>query len=151
MKTRQRNGLIFYSSKRLNDSKVGVFCIEMVNGHIRYVFGVMADSYRSHRKSGASLRGESLRALTDHLDSGLDDGHWHDVSVQRPLLGEHVLRVDGDVVQLFVEPLTHEFVRKASSSRREYTRVSRLRQIHRRHLATNVAGQLSNVVRKQQS
>jgi len=60
-----------------------------------------------------------LRALTDHLDVGLDDGQWHDVSVLRPLLGEHVLTVDGDVVQLSVQPLTNDFVRKvnpASSS-----------------------------------
>ena len=105
---------MFYSSKRLDGSRVGVFCIELVDGHIRYVFGVTADGYRSHR----GLRGEGLRALTDHLDAGLDDGHWHDVSVLRPLLGEHVLRVDGDVVQLVVEPLTREFVRKVRRRRR---------------------------------
>ena len=109
MKTRKRNGLIFYSSKRLNDSRVGVFCIELVDGHIRYVFGLTANSHRGHRRQGA---GEGLRALTDHLDTGLDDGYWHDVAVLRPLTGEHLLRVDGDVVQLVVEPMNSEFVRK---------------------------------------
>jgi len=118
MKTRNRNGLMFYSYKRLNDSRLGVFCVELVDGHIRYVFGVLAD--RGGRGVGVGRSGEGLKALTDHLDTGLDDGRWHDVSVHRPLLGEHVLRVDGDVVQLVVEPLTHDFVRKVSYTHRHH-------------------------------
>ena len=99
---------MFYSSKRLNGSQLGVFSIEMVDGHIRYVFGVMADSHRGR----GGQRGEGLRALTDRLDSARDDGQWHDVSVLRPVPGEHILRVDGDVVQMVIDPLTSEFVRK---------------------------------------
>jgi len=116
MKTRKRNGLIFYSSKRLSGSRVGIFSIELVDGHIRYVFGVTSDrTRRGGGGAGADLQvggGDDLRSLTDHLDTGLDDGRWHDVGVHRPLLGEHVLRVDGDVVQLVVHPLTQEFVGK---------------------------------------
>ena len=57
MKTRQRNGLVFYSSKRLDAARLGVFCVELVDGHVRYVFGVTptrqrgtgSDAGRRHR------------------------------------------------------------------------------------------------------
>ena len=118
MKTRKRNGLMFYSSRRLDAARLGVFGVELVDGHVRYVFGVMTDARRVRAGQRAGDDG-GLRALTDHLETAVDDGRWHDVAVHRPLLGEHVLRVDGDVVQLAVEPLTHEFVRKVSSGKRQ--------------------------------
>jgi len=95
---------MFYSAKRLSGSQLGVFCVELVDGHVRYVFGVLTNDRRG------------LHELIDHLDSAIDDGRWHDVSVHRPLLGEHVLRVDGDVVQLIVDPPTHEFIRQVRLS-----------------------------------
>jgi len=61
MKTRKREGLIFYSSKRLDRSLLAVFCIELVHGHVRYVFGVTTDGYSRQR----GLLGERL------LDYGL--------------------------------------------------------------------------------
>ena len=120
MRTRKRDGLMFYSSKRLDQSRLAVFCVELVHGHVRYVFGVMTDGYPGQRR----LQGEGLRSLTDHLDVGLDDGQWHDVTVLRPLLGEHVLTVDGDVVQVGVQPLTNDFVRKVSFGRCRHSFIS---------------------------
>ena len=76
MKTTQANALIFYGGG--NDD--GDFLsIELVSGHVRYVFDV----------------GSGVRVLVDRLAVPLNDNAWHTVTVLRPIVRRQLLIVDG--------------------------------------------------------
>ena len=79
MKTQQSEGLIFYSG--FGGSGKDFLAIEMVNGHIRYVFDL----------------GGGSRAIRDGYGHTLNDNRWHDIGVVRPNLNRHVLIVDDSV------------------------------------------------------
>jgi len=56
--------------------------VELVNGVIRYVFGAVSNEAAAPRAVRANVR-ESLA-----------DDEWHEVSILRPTLSQHILRVD---------------------------------------------------------
>lgn len=74
IKTTQANGIIAYS-----EGTEDFICIELVNGHVRYVYNV----------------GSGVRVVRSTLSSPVNDNKWHDVGILRPALHQHILRVDG--------------------------------------------------------
>lgn len=76
VKTTQNNALMFYGGGN-NDGDF--LSIELVSGHIRYVFDV----------------GSGVRMLADRHGAPLNDNAWHAVSVLRPTVRRQVLIVDG--------------------------------------------------------
>ncbi|XP_023315874.1 neurexin-1 isoform X2 [Trichogramma pretiosum] len=77
-KTREANGLILYNSGRERD----FIAVELVNGHIHYVFDL----------------GDGPVRLRDSTKSRLNDGKWHAVTIARPAPKRHTLAVDDHVV-----------------------------------------------------
>ncbi|KAK9310047.1 hypothetical protein QLX08_000515 [Tetragonisca angustula] len=76
-KTREANGLILYNAGRERD----FIAVELVNGHIHYVFDL----------------GDGPVRVRDTSRSRLNDGKWHAVSIGRPAPKRHTLAVDDHV------------------------------------------------------
>lgn len=80
-KTLEPNGIIFYNGGRKSD----FICIELVNGHIHYIFDM----------------GDGPITLRDKSKIHLNDNRWHSVSVRRPAPKVHTLTVD-DTIETYV-------------------------------------------------
>ncbi|XP_051160690.1 neurexin-1 [Leptopilina boulardi] len=76
-KTREPNGLIFFNAGRERD----FIAVELVNGHITYVFDL----------------GDGPVKIRDTSKSKLNDSKWHAVSIGRPAPKRHTLAVDDHV------------------------------------------------------
>lgn len=76
-KTREANGLILYNAGRERD----FIAVELVNGHVHYVFDL----------------GDGPVRIRDTSKSKLNDGKWHAVSIGRPASKRHTLAVDDHV------------------------------------------------------
>ncbi|XP_068987141.1 neurexin 1 isoform X10 [Bombus flavifrons] len=76
-RTRESNGLILYNAGRERD----FIAVELVNGHIHYVFDL----------------GDGPVRVRDTSRSRLNDGKWHAVSIGRPAPKRHTLAVDDHV------------------------------------------------------
>ncbi|KAL0121241.1 hypothetical protein PUN28_008721 [Cardiocondyla obscurior] len=76
-KTREANGLILYNAGREHD----FIAVELVNGHVHYVFDL----------------GDGAVRVRDTSKSKLNDGKWHAVSIGRPASKRHTLAVDDHV------------------------------------------------------
>ena len=74
LRTTQPNGIIMYSG---GGKGKDFMALELVNGHVSYVFNV----------------GSGPRVVRVH-HRPINDNKWHDISIVRPTLNEHVLRVD---------------------------------------------------------
>jgi hypothetical protein len=103
MKTTQRYGLLFYSSRDIGGGYRRVFAVEMWNGHIRYIYGTISGADVGQQpsvgveSSGSITGAEGLRVMTDNSPRSLDDDRWHGVSVLRPNAKVHILQVDDAV------------------------------------------------------
>ncbi|XP_076289211.1 neurexin 1 isoform X2 [Lasioglossum baleicum] len=86
-KTREANGLILFNSGRERD----FIAVELVNGHIQYVFDL----------------GDGPVRFKDISRSRLNDGKWHAVSIGRPAPKKHTLAVD-DHVTVFTSQGSNE-------------------------------------------
>ena len=76
-KTREANGLILFNAGRERD----FIAVELVNGHVHYVFDL----------------GDGPVRVRDSSRSRLNDGKWHAVSIGRPAPKRHTLAVDDHV------------------------------------------------------
>ncbi|XP_029177098.1 neurexin-1-like isoform X2 [Nylanderia fulva] len=76
-KTREGNGLILFNGGREHD----FIAVELVNGHIHYVFDL----------------GDGAVRVRDTSKTKLNDGKWHAVSIGRPASKRHTLAVDDHV------------------------------------------------------
>lgn len=76
-KTREANGLILFNAGREHD----FIAVELVNGHVHYVFDL----------------GDGAVRVRDTSRSKLNDGKWHTVSIGRPASKRHTLAVDDHV------------------------------------------------------
>ncbi|XP_023287827.1 neurexin-3, partial [Orussus abietinus] len=76
-KTREPNGLLLYNAGRERD----FIAVELVNGHIHYVFDL----------------GDGPVRVRDNSRSKLNDGRWHAVNIGRPAPKRHTLAVDDHV------------------------------------------------------
>ncbi|XP_076378751.1 neurexin 1 isoform X3 [Megalopta genalis] len=76
-KTKEANGLILFNAGRERD----FIAVELVNGHIQYVFDL----------------GDGPVRVRDNSRSRLNDGKWHAVSIGRPAPKRHTLAVDDHV------------------------------------------------------
>ncbi|XP_025992854.2 neurexin-1 isoform X3 [Solenopsis invicta] len=76
-KTREANGLILYNAGREHD----FIAVELVNGHVHYVFDL----------------GDGAVRVRDTSKTKLNDGKWHAVSIGRPASKRHTLSVDDHV------------------------------------------------------
>ncbi|XP_076226293.1 neurexin 1 isoform X6 [Nomia melanderi] len=76
-KTREANGLILFNAGRERD----FIAVELVNGHVHYVFDL----------------GDGPVRVRDNSRSRLNDGKWHAVSIGRPAPKRHTLAVDDHV------------------------------------------------------
>ncbi|CAK9814938.1 Nrxn1 [Anthophora quadrimaculata] len=76
-KTREANGLILYNAGRERD----FIAVELVNGHVHYVFDL----------------GDGPVRVRDTSRSKLNDGKWHAVSIGRLAPKRHTLAVDDHV------------------------------------------------------
>ncbi|ELU16319.1 hypothetical protein CAPTEDRAFT_22004, partial [Capitella teleta] len=76
LKTTQPDGLIMYSGSGITGKDF--LTIEMVNGHLRYVYDV----------------GSGPRVVRSKYKGPLNDNDWHHVAILRPTLNQHILRVD---------------------------------------------------------
>ncbi len=74
LKTTQPNGLIMYNGDGTGD----FFALELVNGHIQYVYNV----------------GSGPRFVPSMLDQKINDNKWHEIGVLRTSLEQFILRVD---------------------------------------------------------
>lgn len=75
MKTTQSIGLVLYSGVA---SSKDFMAIEIVGGQLRYVFDV----------------GSGVRVVQPVTPRPVNDNRWHEVTVVRPSVTQHVLRVD---------------------------------------------------------
>ncbi|KAJ8674025.1 hypothetical protein QAD02_005287, partial [Eretmocerus hayati] len=80
-KTREANGLILYNAGRERDRERDFIAVELVNGHIHYVFDL----------------GDGPVRLRDSTKTRLNDGKWHAVSIARPAPKRHTLAIDDHV------------------------------------------------------
>ncbi|KMQ96394.1 neurexin-3b-alpha-like protein [Lasius niger] len=76
-KTREANGLILFNAGREHD----FIAVELVNGHVHYVFDL----------------GDGAVRVRDTSKTKLNDGKWHAVSIGRPASKRHTLAVDDHV------------------------------------------------------
>lgn len=74
VRTTQPEGLLMYSG---GDKGKDFMAVELVGGHLRYIFNV----------------GSGPRVMRAH-HKPINDNQWHDVSIIRPTLTEHILHVD---------------------------------------------------------
>lgn len=79
-KTLEPNGLLFYNGGRRSD----FVAIELVNGHIHYVFDL----------------GDGPITIRDKSRIHMNDNRWHSVSIRRPGPKTHTLTVD-DTIEVF--------------------------------------------------
>lgn len=75
LKTTQSTGLIFFSGL---GSEKDFLAVELYSGHLRYVFDV----------------GSGTRLIEDRLPGSVNDNRWHEVTLLRPSINQHLLRVD---------------------------------------------------------
>jgi len=64
--------------------------VELVNGVVRYVFGAMGGEGTGDGEALAS----APRVVRANYRGSLADDEWHEVSILRPTLSQHILRVD---------------------------------------------------------
>lgn len=80
-KTLEPNGILFFNGGKKND----FICIELVNGHIHYIFDM----------------GDGPVTIRDKSKVHMNDNRWHTVSIRRPGPKIHSLMVD-DTLETFV-------------------------------------------------
>ena len=93
LRTVQSVGLLLFAGKlpggrsATSTSSAGgdFIAVELVNGVIRYVFGKVGND------SDEALAPRIVRA---NVRESLADDEWHEVSILRPTLNQHILRVD---------------------------------------------------------
>ncbi|XP_049784610.1 neurexin-1 isoform X4 [Schistocerca cancellata] len=73
-KTREANGLILYNGGRGHD----FVAVELVSGHLHYVFNL----------------GDGAVRVRDNARASLNDNQWHAVTIGRPSARQHTLMVD---------------------------------------------------------
>ena len=91
-RTVQSGGLLLFAgrlpvgrSATSTSSPGGDFiAVELVNGVIRYVFGAMGDIDET----------SAPHVVRANVRESLADDEWHEVSILRPTLSQHILRVD---------------------------------------------------------
>lgn len=76
-KTLEPNGLLFYNGGKRND----FIAVELVNGHIHYVFD----------------QGDGSVTIRDKARVHMNDNRWHSVSIRRPGPRTHTLIVDDSI------------------------------------------------------
>lgn len=76
-KTTEMDGLLFYNGGKKQD----FLAVELVNGHIYYVFNL----------------GDGVVTMKDKLKNFLNDNRWHSVSIRRATPKIHTLQVDNDL------------------------------------------------------
>ncbi len=74
-KTLEANGLLMYNAGRGGQD---FFAVELVNGHIHYVFNL----------------GYGSISIKDNAPKALNDNEWHSVTIGRPSKYKHTLLVD---------------------------------------------------------
>ncbi|XP_077296865.1 neurexin 1 isoform X2 [Arctopsyche grandis] len=79
-KTLEPNGILVYNGGKKQD----FIAIELVNGHVHYVFNL----------------GDGIITMKDKAKAPLNDNRWHSVSVRRPIPKIHTLTVD-DTFEVF--------------------------------------------------
>lgn len=79
-KTLESNGLLLYNGGKKQD----FIALELVNGHVHYVFNL----------------GDGVITMKDKIKVPLNDNRWHSVSVRRPAPKVHTLTVD-DILEVF--------------------------------------------------
>lgn len=79
-KTLEPNGILFFNGGKKND----FVCVELVNGHIHYIFDM----------------GDGPVTIRDKSKVHLNDNRWHTVSIRRPGPKIHALMVD-DTIETF--------------------------------------------------
>lgn len=80
-KTLEPNGILFFNGGRKSD----FICIELVNGHIHYIFDM----------------GDGPVTIRDKSKVHMNDNRWHSVSIRRPGPKMHSLMVD-DTLETYV-------------------------------------------------
>jgi leucine-rich repeat transmembrane neuronal protein 1/2 len=78
MKTTQEDGLTMYSGAGVGKD---FLAIELVNGHVRFIYDV----------------GSGPRVVKSKTKQSLNDNEWHEISVLRPTLNQVALKVDDTV------------------------------------------------------
>lgn len=73
-KTRESSGLILYNAGREQD----FIAVELVNGHLQYIFNL----------------GDGPVRVRDNARASLNDNKWHTVTIGRPSPKQHTLMVD---------------------------------------------------------
>ncbi|KAK6635116.1 hypothetical protein RUM44_000365 [Polyplax serrata] len=86
-KTREPNGIILYNEGKGHD----FLAVELVNGHIHYLFNL----------------GDKTIRIRDNSKAGLNDNKWHSVAIGRPRVKQHTLQVD-DTFVIVTNPGHHE-------------------------------------------
>jgi len=87
-RTVQSGGLLLFAGRLPGgrSSTGGDFvAVELVNGVIRYLFGAVG---------GTEGTRASPRTVRANVRESLADDEWHEVSILRPTLSQHILRVD---------------------------------------------------------
>jgi len=88
----QASGLLLFAGNLLadrlatpkNGSSGDFIAVELVNGVIQYVFGMLGET------DDVALP----RVLRANVQKSLADDEWHEVSILRPTLSQHIIRVD---------------------------------------------------------
>ena len=75
LKTTQPDGLIMFSG---SGGGKDFMAVELVNGHLRYIYDV----------------GSGPRVVRSTYRRPLNDNEWHDITVLRPQIHQHIVRVD---------------------------------------------------------
>jgi len=89
-RTVQSSGLLLFAGRlpvpTSTSSPGGDFiAVELVNGVVRYVFG---------KVDGSNDEGPAPRVVRANIRESLADDEWHELSLLRPTLSQHILRVD---------------------------------------------------------